>query len=46
MANFSLKEQKSSVEFLRRLGILRGEEVVENDRLRWYGHIERKDAED
>jgi len=46
MCGVSPKEEKSSDELLGRLGILSVADVVRKDRLRWYGHVERKDVED
>ena len=46
MCGVSLKDGKSSAELLSRLGIVSVVEIVEKGRLRWYGHVERKDAED
>jgi hypothetical protein len=46
MCGVSLKDGKSSAELLSRLGIVSVVEVVEKGRLRWYGHVERKDADD
>jgi len=40
----SLRE-KSSDELLSRLGIVSEADVVRKGRLRWYGHVERKDVE-
>jgi len=46
MCGVSLREEKSSDELLGRLGIVIVADVVRKGRLRWYGHVERKDVED
>jgi len=46
MCGVSLKEKKSSDEFLGRLGIVSVANVVLKGMLRWYGHVDRKDVED
>src|SRR6266496_1083474 len=46
MCRVSLKDGKSSEELLSRLGIVSVVEIVKKDRLRWFGHVERKMAED
>lgn len=46
MCGVALRDGKSSVELLGRLGIVSVAEIVERGRLRWYGHVERKGEED
>jgi len=46
MCGVSLREKKASDELLGRLGIVSVADVVRRGRLRWYGHVERKDVED
>jgi len=46
MCGVSLREEKSSDELLGRLGIMSVADVVQKGRLRWYGHVERKDVDD
>jgi len=46
MCGVSLWEEKSSDELLGRLGIVSVADVVRKGRIRWYGHVERKDVED
>jgi len=46
MCGVSLREEKSSDELLGRLGIVSVTDVVWKGRLRWYGHVDRKDVED
>jgi len=46
MCGVSLRDRKSSAELLSRLGLVSVSEVVEKNRLRWFGHVERKDVED
>src|SRR6266496_608764 len=46
MCQVSLKDGKFSEELLNRLGIVSVVEIVEKGRLRWFGHVERKIAED
>jgi len=46
MCGVSLREGKSSDEFLGHLGIVSVADVVQKGRLRWYGPVERKDVED
>ena len=41
-----MKDGKSSEELLCRLGIVSVVEIVEKGRLRWFGHVERKEADD
>ena len=46
MCRVSLKDRVSSVDLYSRLGIDGVEEVVRGGRLRWFGHLERKDSDD
>src|SRR5258706_301013 len=46
MCGVTLRDRKRSEELLSRLGIERISEVVRRGRLRWYGHVERKDPID
>ena len=46
MCGVSLRDRKSSVELIERLGIEGVAEVVRRGRLRWFGHLERKNEED
>jgi len=46
MCGVSLREKNSSDELLGRLGIMSVMDAVRKGRLRWYGHMERKDVED
>src|SRR6266496_4055083 len=46
MCRVSLKDGKSSEELLSRLGIVSVVKIVERGRLWWFGHVERKMAED
>ena len=46
MCGLSLKDRKSSQELLDRLGIVGVAECVARGRLRWFGHVERKSADD
>jgi len=46
MCVVSLKDRKSSVMLLERLSAKEVPEVVRCGRLRWYGHLQRKDASD
>src|SRR5687768_5591654 len=45
MSRVSLKDKKSSDELLERLGIESVSVVVRRGRMRWFGHVERMDAE-
>ena len=45
MSGVSLKDKKSSDELLERLGIESVSVVVRRGRMRWFGHVERMDAE-
>ena len=38
-------ERKPSTELRRRLGVEATGDVMRRDRLRWHGHVERKDAD-
>ena len=42
----TLKDRRSSEEFRRGLGIVGVDRVVRRDRLRWFGHVEHKEADD
>ena len=44
MCGISLKDRMSSRELLDPLGIVGVAEVVRRCRLRWYGHVERKNG--
>jgi len=46
MCGVSLRDGKSSAELLSRLRLVSVSEVVEKNRLRWFGHVEKKDVED
>jgi hypothetical protein len=46
MCGVSLKNKVPSVELNRRLDIESVTDVVRRGRLRWFGHVERKNAED
>jgi hypothetical protein len=46
MCGMTLRERKRSEELRARLGIECVAEVVRRGRLRWFGHIERKDKDD
>ena len=46
MCGVSLKEKVRSVELLERLGIVSITELVLRHRLRWYGHVLRKEDKD
>ena len=46
MCGVTLKDRRSSQELLDRLGIVSVADVVRRGRLRWFGHVERKRAED
>jgi len=45
-SSLSLRDGKASAELLSRLGLASVSEVVEKNRLRWFGHVEKKDVED
>ena len=42
----TLKDKRSSEELRRGLGIVGVDRVVRRGRLRWFGHVERKEAGD
>ena len=42
----SLREKKSSSELRARMGLKPVGEVVRGNRLRWFGHVLRKDPDD
>ena len=46
MCGISLKDRKTSLELLDRLAIVGVEERVRRCRLRWFGHVKRKSADD
>src|SRR5258706_87002 len=46
MCEVTLRDRKRSEELLCRFGIWGISEVVRRDRLRWYGHVERKNPTD
>ena len=46
MCGVSLKDRKRSDELLSRLGIECVETKIQRGRLRWFGHVERKNEED
>ena len=46
MCGVTLRDIKSSEELRQRLGIESMTEVVRRGRLRWFGHVERKDDND
>ena len=46
MCGVTLKDRRSNLELLQRLGIDGIAEVVRRGRLRWFGHVERRDAGD
>lgn len=46
MCGVSLRERRTSVELRQRLGVEPIGEVVRRNRLRWFGHVERKDDAD
>ena len=46
MSGVTLKDRRPSVELRRGLGIVGVEEVVRRGSLRWFGHVERKEADD
>ena len=46
MCGVTLRDMKSSDELRRKLGIESVTEVVRRGRLRWFGHVERKDDND
>ena len=46
MCGVSLKDRRSSVDLYKSLGIENVAEVVRRSRLRWFGHVERKDKDE
>src|SRR5437867_12065262 len=46
MSGVTLKDRRSSEKLRRGLGIVGVDRVVRRDRLRWFGHVERKEAGD
>src|SRR5437867_10329094 len=46
MSGVTLKGKRSSEELRSRLGIVGVDRVVRRGRLRWFGHVERKEAGD
>src|SRR5437899_2424851 len=46
MSGVTLKDKRSSEELMRGLGIVGVDRVVRRGRLRWFGHVERKEADD
>jgi hypothetical protein len=46
MCGVSLRDRRSSTELNERLGIEGVPEIVRRGRLRWFGHLERKNGED
>jgi len=46
MCGVTLKDRKSSVELINKLGIESVCDRVRQGRLRWFGHVERRDADD
>src|SRR5437867_1796409 len=46
MSGVTLKDKRSSEELRRGLGIVGVDRVVRCGRLRWFGHVERKKADD
>ena len=42
----TLRNGKSSEEIRNRLGIVSVSDLVRQGRLRWFGHVERKDTDD
>ena len=46
MCGVTLRNGKSSEEIRNRLGIVSVSDLVGQGRLRWFGHVERKDADD
>ena len=46
MCGVSLKDRRSSVDLYKSLGIENVAEVVRRGRLRWFGHVERKDKDE
>src|SRR5664279_5613014 len=46
MCGVTLKDRNSSEELRERLGIVSVSDIVRQGRLRWFGHVERKDTDD
>ena len=46
MCGVTLRNGKSSEEIRNRLGIVSVSDLVRQGRLRWFGHVERKDTDD
>jgi len=46
MCGVTLKDKNSSEELRNKLGIVSVSDIVRRGRLRWFGHVERKDASD
>jgi len=46
MCGVTLRDRKSSEELRKRLGIVSVSSMMSRRRLRWFGHIERKNAND
>ena len=46
MRKGTLKDRKSSEELRKRLGIVSVSSMVSRGRLRWFGHVERKNVDD
>src|SRR6267154_1334032 len=46
MSGVTMKDRRTSEELRQRLGIDSVDRVVSRGRLRWYGHVERKTADD
>src|SRR6059036_3959364 len=46
MSGVTLKDRRTSEELKQGLGIESVDRVVSRGRLRWYGHVERKNADD
>ena len=46
MCGVTLRDRKSSEELRKRLGIVSVSSLVSHGRLRWFGHVERKNADD
>ena len=46
MCGVTLRDKKSSEELRKRLGIASVSSMVSRGRLRWFGHVERKNADD
>src|SRR2546425_11281233 len=46
MSGVTLKDRRKSEDLRRGLGIESVDRVVSHGRLRWFGHVERKEADD